>query len=428
VKPGETIRSRGARILDPVSGRDGTGDLLIVGGRFAEPSVAPAGARVIDAAGLVAVPGLIDLHVHFREPGNDEAETIASGSLAAARGGFATVVTMPNTAPPVDTPARVRQALERAAAVGAVRLLPSACVSRDRCGRELADLPALAAAGAAAFTDDGATVASVELLEAAMLAARPLGLPILDHALESSPRGGVMHEGVRSGQLGLAGIPAQAEDRIVARNIAACERTGCGIHIQHLSSGSALERIAAARRRGLRVTAEATPHHLALCDTDVPGADRAEFKMSPPLRSAADREALRAGVRDGTIQALATDHAPHRAADKARGFPSAPFGVVGLETAVGVTHTLLVLRDGMPLIEWVRRWTTGPAAILGLPAPALAAGNPANLTLLDLNEEWTVHSAEFMSRSRNTPFEGWKLSGRAVFTFCEGRQTWPPRD
>jgi dihydroorotase len=378
--------------------------------------------RELDGRGKVIVPGLIDLHVHFREPGDTGAETVASGSRAAAAGGFTTVVTMPNTRPPVDTPERVAWQTAEAERVGLVRVLPSGCLTRERRGGQVADLDGMARAGAAAFTDDGTTVADEAVMEAALRSAAALGKPALDHALDPALAGaGVMRAGDRSRGLGLAGVPPEAEIRMVERDITLAERTGAAVHVQHLSCGESAARVRAARKRNPRVTAEVTPHHLALCDDDVRAEAPEAFKMSPPLGSRDDRERLIEAVADGTVTVLATDHAPHRAVEKAKGFAAAPFGVVGLETAVGVTYTLLVLAGRMGMMDWVRRWTVGPASVLGIPSPSLADGAPADVTVLDLDSEWTVRSDSFASKSVNTPFSGRRLHGRAVWTFLGGR-------
>ena len=418
---------RGGRLFDPLSGIDQVSDLYIRNGLIQASLPGSGAATLIDASGLTIVPGLIDLHVHLREPGGEESETVQSGSAAAARGGFTTVVAMPNTRPPCDTPEEVQATLKRARHTGLAHVLPSACITAGRQGIALADLDALACAGAVAFTDDGNTVADAGLMAEAMRKARRLGLPVMDHALDPALAGdGVIHEGSASRRLGLPGIPSSAEVRIVERDIDLCRQTGCAVHIQHISCAESVELIRRARKEGLHLSAEATPHHLALTDDDIPGND-ANFKMNPPLGSAGDRDAILSALIDGTIRAFATDHAPHAADFKAKGFLSAPFGVVGLETAVGVTYTLLVESGRMPLADWLKCWTSGPAMVLGLPAPSLSPGSPADLAILDLHTEWTVEPGTFASRSTNTPFTGWRLFGRSVCTFASGRNTWDGR-
>ena len=416
------ILLRGARLLDPARGRDEIADLYFVAGRFASvPETPPPGTEIIEARGWAAAPGFTDLHVHLREPGDEAAETIESGCRAAARGGFTTVVAMPNTRPPMDTPGRVARVIERAAEVGLCRVWPAACVTAGRAGERLAPLDELAAAGARAFTDDGATVSSDDLMRDAMERAALLGRPILDHAQSrDEERRGVMHEGAYSARWGLPGIPAGAETAVVERDIRLAGETGCSLHVQHLSAAGSADLLRRAIGEGRPVSGEVTPHHLALTDADV-RPDDARWKMNPPLRGAADREALCRAVEEGVAGVLATDHAPHTAEAKARGFLDAPFGVVGLETAVGVTYTLLVERGRMSALDWVRRWTSGPARVLGLPEPTLAPGAPADLVVLDLQTPWVVESGSFASLSRNTPFDGWTLTGRAVRTFLAGR-------
>lgn len=413
----------GGRVIDPVAGSDEVRDLWLAGGRICDrlPGAAGSGARVLDARGKVVVPGFIDLHVHFREPGNTEAETISAGSAAAVAGGFTTVVTMPNTTPPVDTADRVAWQCAEGTRIGKVRVLPAGCITVGRKGQEVADMAGMFRAGAVAFTDDGATVADAGIMRRAMSEAARLGVPVMDHALDPGLAGrGVMREGRVSQSLGLAGIPDAAEVEVVARDVRLAAETGATVHIQHVSSAGAIRHIRETRSRGLPVSGEATPHHLALCDEDV-RPDRADaYKMNPPLGSRADREALLAAVAEGSISVLATDHAPHRAADKARGFVDAPFGVVGLETAVGVTFTALVKTGRMPILEWVRRWTVGPAAVIGISPPSLSDGAVADVVVLDIEDGWIVDPEQFASKGRNTPFSGWRLHGRAVRAFVGG--------
>lgn len=414
---------RGGRVLDPVTGEDAVRDLFIRDGLFVEQ--APAGACVIDAKDCLVTPGFIDLHVHLREPGGEENETIETGSRAAARGGFTTIVAMPNTKPPHDTPETVAYVKRRGEEVGLARVLPTGAITVGRKGRELTNLAALAGAGAVAFTDDGSTVQDDLLMRRAMDVTRDLGRVLMDHAQDNliERQGGVMHEGACSRRFGLPGIPTHAEEKIIRRDCELAETTGCAVHIQHVTSAAGAALIRAARAHGLRVTGELTPHHLVLCDEDIDPAN-ANFKMNPPLRSRADRAALVQAVCEGTLSCFATDHAPHSADKKARGFLKGPFGIVGLETAIGLTYTALVASGLMNLRDWLHRWTVEPARILSLPPPALAAGARADLVVIDTVTPWAVRPNELVTKSHNTPFGGRILQGRAVATFCGGRLTW----
>ncbi len=414
---------RGGRILDPSTGRDGVADLFVAEGRTVERE--PAGARIVDATGCLVVPGLIDLHVHLREPGGEENETIATGSLAAARGGFTTVVAMPNTKPAHDTAETVALVKRRGDEAGLTRVLPSGAITLERKGKILTDMAALKAAGAVAFTDDGSTVQDDAVMEAALREAARLGLPLMDHAQDNlvERQGGVMHEGDMSRRFGFPGIPSSAEERIIRRDIELAARTGAHLHIQHVTSAEGAAAIREARARGLPVTGELTPHHLALCDEDI-DPDNADFKMNPPLRSRADRTALIKACLDGTLSCFATDHAPHSAEKKARGFLKGPFGLVGLETAIGITWTELVEKGLLTPRDWLVRWTVEPARILNRPPPTLAAGAPADLVVIDITHPWTVDRAALASKSKNTPFHGRTLIGRAVATVYAGRLIW----
>lgn len=416
---------RGGRIVDPAAGRDEIGDLAIRNGVIAEaPASVPAGTDVFDATGLVVTPGLIDLHVHLREPGGEDAETIQSGSRAAARGGFTSIVAMPNTKPPIDSPESVVHVRLRGESAGLARVIPSACLTVGRKGTDLANLAGMSAAGALAFTDDGSTVPSDTLMLAAMHWASVIDIVIMDHAQDKAAEAsGVMHEGEFSRRHNLPGIPSSAESAVVERDIRLAEQSRCALHIQHVSAAESVALLRDARRRRLRVSGELTPHHLALTDADV-RPDDANFKMNPPLRSGEDRRALIDGIVDGTLQAFATDHAPHSEAAKQKGFAQAPFGIVGLETAVGVTYTELVAKGLMDLPTWVSRWTTGPAQVLGLPEPCLEPGEPASVAVFDFESAWTVDPSAFVSRSRNTPFKGRTLKGQAVLTVLRGRTVW----
>ena len=422
----ESLILKGGRVLDPSSGRDEVADVYISDGVIA--SRAPVGARVVDVRGLVVTPGLIDLHVHLREPGGEEAETIETGSLAAARGGFTTIVAMPNTKPSYDTPEVVSRVKARGLEVGLTHVLPSGAITRERKGREITDFAALKAAGVVALTDDGSTVQDDVVMEQAMRLAAALDLVIMDHAQDNliERQGGVMHEGEYSRKFGLPGIPTHAETRIIARDIDLAEKTGCALHIQHVTSAEGADLIRRGRARGVRVTGELTPHHLVLCDADIDPAN-ANFKMNPPLRSAKDREALVDALCDGTLSCFATDHAPHSAEKKARGFLKAPFGLVGLETAIGLTYSTLVQKGRMGLMSWLQRWTVEPAKIVGLPVPSLATGSEANIAVLDLETPWRVEASAFASKSKNTPFDGWMLTGRAISTILGGLLHAPPK-
>ncbi|MDD4873278.1 MAG: dihydroorotase [Kiritimatiellae bacterium] len=413
---------RRGRLVDPSSGNDKISDLYIRDGIIAPlPQQIPPNTTIIDAKDLVIAPGFIDLHVHLREPGNESAETIESGSKAAAKGGFTTIVAMPNTEPPVDTPDRITRVFDTGRRAGFVTVLPSGCITKGRRGKELAMLKEMANAGAVAFTDDGTTVSDDNLMAHAMKVCKVLGKPVFDHALDPQIAAkGVMHDGTKSRQLGLPGIPSLAEVRIVQRDIRLAKETDCAVHIQHVSSAESVDLIRQAISNGIRISGEATPHHIAFADSDII-IENTNFKMNPPLRSDKDRMAILSAVADGTIQVLATDHAPHTQSDKGKGFMTAPFGVAGLETAVGITYSLLVKSGLMNLIEWIRRWTTGPANIIGLPSPGLKIGTPADITILDLHSEWTVNSNDFLSKSRNTPFDGLKLTGQVIYTFRKGK-------
>ena len=366
---------------------------------------------------LVVPGGLRDVHVHFRDPGVPEAETRATGAQAAAAGGFTCVTTMPNTTPAGDSPEWLRGQIEDASLP--VRIAPSACITKGRLGREVADLEALAAAGAVAFTDDGSFVEDAHVMEAAMRRAARLGKPVMQHAVVPSLlAGGVMRACAAARRLGLPVMPPEAETEAVRRDIAICRVTGCALHVQHISCAGTVELIRAARREGLPVTGEATPHHLLLSCDDIPGDD-ANWKMAPPLGSREDVAAIREGVKDGTLGFFATDHAPHPAARKQGGFRTAANGIVGLETAAAVTWQAMVVEEGMAPADWIARWTTGPAALIGeTPAPP-----GENFTVLDLRADRRVDPASFRTRSRNQPFAGMRFPAWPVLTVFNGKVT-----
>ncbi len=417
--PPPTFTARRVRRVDPSAREDAVGDFSVADGAVVER---PRQAVEIDADGLTLLPGLIDLHVHFRDPGAPQAEDSLTGARAAARGGFTHVVTMPNTSPPCDTPEAVRR---QVAAGVPVTILPAACISSARQGSRLADLAALAAAGAVAFTDDGSMVADDTVMRDALLLAARLGLPVMDHAMDPRLMGaGIIRDAPLARRLGLAVIDPETEVAAVRRDIALARETGGALHLQHLSCAGSVAALRAARRAGARVTGEATPHHLMLTAEAIE-QDDGNWRMNPPLGDRSDRNALRQAVLDGTIDILATDHAPHAPDTKNKGFQQAPFGVIGLETALGASWQALVRESAMPLLDFVARWTVGPARLIGLPAPTLAAGNqPADFTLVDFEASWTVAPDRFASRSRNCPFAGTRLPGRILMTVCRGRITW----
>jgi len=425
-----TLLVRGGRVIDPATGTDGVRDVLLDGPRIARIGAGLASAdRTIDAAGLVVVPGLIDMHVHLREPGFEAKETIATGTRAAVRGGFATVCAMPNTDPVADGPETIARILAEARRVGLANVLPVASVTRGSRGEELVDMAACVAAGAVAFSDDGRPVSADPVMRRALIEAAAAGGLVIDHCEDRTlAAGGVMHEGRASARLGLAGIPSAAEDVVVARDIALAEELGLPVHIAHLSTAGGVGLVGEAKRRGVRVSAEATPHHLFLTDEDV-RADDADLKMNPPLRSAADAAALVEGLRSGIVDVIATDHAPHTPPEKARGFREAPFGVVGLETAVPLVLDRLVATGLIPLDRFVELMSTNPARLLGLSTKGrIEAGMDADLTLIDPAASVTIDKRAFESKGRNTPFDGWTLRGAPVMTIVGGRVVYPFED
>jgi dihydroorotase len=424
---------RHARLLDPVSGQDRIADLLVRAGRIAEAGDIDGDADVpaLDARGLVLAPGLVDLHCHLREPGQEYKETIASGTRAAARGGFTTVCCMPNTEPALDTRSAVEYVQRTARVDGIVRVLPIGAVTRGRRGKELAEMGELAAAGVVGFSDDGSPVADAALMRHALEYALAFDLPIIDHCEDPSlTNGSSMHEGWVSDLLGLVGTPAAAEELMVARDIQLAELTGARLHVAHVSAAGSVELIRAAKARGLRVTAEVTPHHLLLTHEAVLGdAARPRYdtnaRVNPPLRTEGDTAACLQGLLDGTIDCIATDHAPHAVTDKLCEFDQAAAGISGIETALGVVLTLV--HDGqLPLPLALRRMSADAAQTFRLDKDNLAGlgslvpGAPADLLLIDPDEAWTVEPSEFQSLGKNTPLSGRTLQGRAVATIFGG--------
>ena len=412
---------RGGRVIDPSQQIDRVTDVLLMDGKVAGMDASNDDAEVIDVAGRIVCPGLIDVHVHLREPGGEHKETIATGARAAAAGGFTTVCAMPNTDPPIDDPAAVGYVRAEGLRVGAARVYPIGAVSIAQKGERLTEMGEMIDAGAVGFTDDGKPVWDAGLMRVALEYARTFDVPIANHCEEKSlSRGGSMNEGLVSSRMGLTGIPNAAEDVMVARDLMLAELTGGRLHIQHVSTRFGVELIRQAKARGIRVSAEATPHHLTLTDAAAEGY-RTEAKVNPPLRAEADRQAVIAGMLDGTLDVIATDHAPHHYDEKEQAFEDAPFGLVGLETALGLILTHFVNKQQLSLPDMVERMSCAPARAFNLPGGTLKSGSVGDVTVFDPALEWTVDAKEFLSKSRNTPFAGWSLRGRAVMTVVGGR-------
>jgi dihydroorotase len=419
---------RAGRIIDPANHRDEVGDLLIVDGRLvanSDPATRDPTESEIDCRGLIVAPGLIDLHVHLREPGQSGKETIASGTRAAAAGGFTSVVCMPNTSPAVDNPSVVTWIKEKAAAEGCVNVFVSGAITKALAGEELAPIGSMFKAGIVALTDDGHCIQNHEVMRRALEYARMFGLVVMDHCQDYNLVGkGVMHEGRVSAELGLPGWPAAGEEVIVQRNALLAELCDTPVHCQHLSTAGSVRLLREARSRGVKLSGEVCPHHIALTDESLRGFDT-DYKMNPPLRTRRDIDALIAAIADGTITVLASDHAPHSKFEKEVEFDQAPFGILGLETELGLFLNILVHQQkAISLPRLIEMFTVEPARLLGLDRGTLSVGAVADVTLIDPDLEWTVHRGESLSRSCNTPFDGWELKGRAVRTIVAGRTVW----
>jgi dihydroorotase len=452
----EALLLTGGRVIDPASALDSTTDLLIVNGKIAAVGAgaakqAPAHTRKISAKGLVVAPGLIDLHVHLREPGQSAKETIATGTAAAARGGFTSVVCMPNTSPTIDNAGTVALIHERAAQQGVVNVYITGAITKDIAGEEMASIGSLKQAGVVAITDDGHCVQNNEMMRRACEYARMFHLPVMDHCQDYSlVTDGVMHEGYWSTALGLRGWPSAGEEMIVTRNILLAELTGTKIHCQHLSAAGSVALLREAKKRGVPVSGEACPHHYTLTDAAVAGSEKfwaqdgrgihgfksprqeypywpaydTNFKMNPPLRAAADREAILEGLADGTIEILCSDHAPHCDYEKEVEFDYAPFGITGLETELALALMQLVHAKHLSLPDLIAKYTVNPARLLNLPKGTLAVGADADVTVLDPNRDWTFLREDTASKSANNPFYGWPLKGRATMTIVGGKVVW----
>jgi dihydroorotase len=418
------ILIRGGRVLDPSRNLDEVSDLFLKDGKVeavGRDIGRPDEALVVDGSNKIVSPGLIDLHVHLREPGQEDVETVASGAMAAAAGGFSAVCAMPNTDPVTDNQAAVGFIVSQAQRAGKARVYPIGAVSLGQKGQQLAEFGELVGAGAVAVSDDGKPVASSHLMRTALEYARTFNIPVADHCEDPTlAAGGAMHEGLVSTRLGLKGVPAAAEEIMVARDILLAELTGGHVHLCHMSTRGSVALIRRAKEQGLRVTAEACPHHFTLTHEACEGYNT-NAKMNPPLREPEDREAIRQALKDGTIDVICTDHAPHHYDAKEREFDDAPNGIIGLETALGLAITELVESKLIDLATLVRRMSEMPARIFGIPGGTLAPGSAADVVVFDPGARWTVNPDEFYSKSRNTPFGGRALRGRADLTIVRGQ-------
>jgi dihydroorotase len=417
---------KNGRVIDPAARQDGVADVWIEDGVIQGVGVGlpTEGSDVIDATGLIVAPGFIDMHVHLREPGFEHAETIESGSRAAAAGGFTSVCPMPNTMPVNDNATVTSYMIEKARRYAFVNVWPIGAITKASAGEELAAIGSMKEAGAVAISDDGRPVMNARVMRRAMESARSLGMPVINHCEDLHlSAGGDMHEGAESVRLGLRGIPGCSEDVMVARDILLAELTGARYHVAHISSRHSVEMVKFAKSRGLAVTSEVTPHHLALADRDMKPYD-SNYKMKPPLRAPRDVTAVLEGVKNGAIDAIATDHAPHAGSEKMQEFESCPFGILGLETAIGITLEQLVHPGAISVARMVELFTTGPARILGIDRGTLAKGAAADVTIFSLDREWTYDVNKSFSKSRNSPFDGKSFKGGPVATVVAGEVVW----
>ncbi len=409
-----------ARVIDPLQNLDAVTDIAVSDGRIADPAYVKYAERV-DLKGKVLTPGFVDLHVHLRHPGNTAAETIHTGTLAAAAGGFTSIVAMPNTSPCADNPGTIHFVLTHAEHEGVVKVLPCGAMTKNLEGKEMSAIGSLAAAGAVALSDDGRCVQDHQLMRHIVHYSKTFNLPILDHCgdtlLEAE---GVMNEGQWSVLLGMKGMPGAAEELMIYRDIILARLTGWKIHMQHVSARESVKILRQARAEGIRVSGEATPHHIALTDVEIKRFD-SNYKMNPPLRSEEDRQAILEGLADDTLTVIATDHAPHTMTAKMVEFDYAPFGIIGLETAFPVCCTELYHKQVLSLPHLISKFTKGPAEVLGLDIGNLKIGNPADITILDIDAEHVIDPSTFRSKSRNTPFGGYRAKGRVVGTLVNGK-------
>ncbi|MEO8025840.1 MAG: dihydroorotase [Bryobacteraceae bacterium] len=421
-----TLLIKSGRVIDPASSHDAVADVLIEDGRVAAigQGLTKSGAKQIDASGLIVAPGFIDMHVHLREPGFEHAETIESGSRAAAAGGFTTICPMPNTSPVNDNATVTSYIVDRARRVSPVNVFPIGAISKNSAGEELAAIGAMRKAGAVAISDDGRPVMNARVMRRAMEFARSYDIPVINHCEDLHlSAGGDMHEGLASVRLGLRGIPSASEDVMVARDLLLAELTGARYHVAHISALRSVAMVRFAKARGLPVSAEATPHHFALTDSDLLPYD-SNFKMKPPLRANEDALAVLEGLIDGTVDAIATDHAPHAGSEKMQEFERCPFGILGLETAIGLALEYLYHSGRVPLSKMIAMFTTSPARILGLPHGRLAPGAPGDVTIFSTDQPWTYDVNKSLSKSRNSPFHGRAFKGAPAFTVVAGEVVW----
>ena len=411
---------KNARVIDPARGIDSVGDIAISNGVIVEASQT-RDAEVIDLTGKIVSPGFIDVHVHLRQPGNTAAETVATGTMAAAAGGFTSIVAMPNTTPAADNAGAIELLKRTAQEQGVVRVLACGNMTKGGKGEEMAGIGSLKAAGVVALSDDGKCIQDHALMRHVVEYAKSFDLPILDHCEENTlAAGGVMHEGKWSVLLGINGISSASEELMVARNIILARQIDWKIHMQHISAAESVELLRRARKAGIKVTGEATPHHITLTDQCIKKFDT-NYKMNPPLRSEADRLAVIEGLADGTLTAIATDHAPHTQTAKMVEFDHAPFGIIGLETAFPLCFTELVTKGVLSIPQLIEKFTTGPADILGMKDYSLAPGKAADIAVIDPEAKWTIDKNEFYSKARNTPFDGFEVQGRVVMTVVGGK-------
>ena len=422
----DTILIKNGRVIDPASRRDEVADVLIQGNIIAGigGNLSAAGGTVIDATGMVVAPGFIDIHVHLREPGFEHAETIETGARAAAAGGFTSICCMPNTSPVNDSASVTGYIVERARRFAIVNVYPIGAITKGSNGEELASIGGMKAAGVVAISDDGRPVMNSRVMRRAMETARSFDLPVIDHCEDLNlSAGGDMHEGLQSVRLGLRGIPSCSEDVMVARDILLAEVTGARYHVAHISTRNSVAMAAFAKARGLPVTCEATPHHIALCDGDILSYD-SNYKMKPPLRSVGDVGAVTEGIVSGAIDVLATDHAPHAGSEKMQEFEKCPFGITGLETALGISLQTLVHSGKISLMRLVELYTVNPARVMKLDKGRLVAGNVADVTIFDPEFAWTYDVNKSYSKSRNSPFDGHQFRGGPVTTIVNGMVVW----